>query len=332
MYDHSLLVLRQARNVLVKTGIDALLVDQLDFASGTVADILGIPFVNLSFSPPLYLDDESPPFIFRWKPGIARLEKRRNKRGNILLRRLLTPIIDLVNDTRRAWRLPVIEDVNETFSRHAMITQMPKAFDFPRASAPPNLFHTGLFSHGEVPNLRFPWHRLDGRPLIYASMGTVRNGSRQVFETIAAASAAFNVQLVISLGGMALTPEDFLNLPGDPIVVHYGPQVSILGRATLTICHGGMNTTLESVYQGVPLIAIPVTDDQPGVAARIEWRGVGLALRFRNLRVDRLRQCIQAVLTDGKYPSAARAMQAQFRNVDGLSQAADIVERVLSLT
>jgi hypothetical protein len=35
------------------------------------------------------------------------------------------------------------------------------------------------------------------------------------------------------------------------------------------------NTTLEALAEGVPLVALPVTIDQPGVAARIRAKGVG---------------------------------------------------------
>jgi zeaxanthin glucosyltransferase len=92
-----------------------------------------------------------------------------------------------------------------------------------------------------------------------------------------------------------------------------------------------MNTAVESIYHGVSVIAIPVTDDQPGVAARIEWGGLGVALPFRKLRVDRLQEYIGAVLMDGKYRTAVTDMQVRFQNIDRLGKAADIVERALPL-
>jgi zeaxanthin glucosyltransferase len=339
IYDHSLLVLRHARDILSKVHIDALLVDQADLATGTVAESLHIPFVTVSFFPPVYLDDEVPPFIYGWRPGtaISRVaehpqEQRRNKRANILLGQLLAPSLRLVNYYRKLWNLPKINDLNDLFSGRAIVTQMPQLFDFPRNCQPPHLFYTGLFchgSHGMVPS--FPWHRLNGRPLIYASLGTVRNCARHVFETIALACATFPVQLVMSLGGMALVPEVFGTLPGDPIVVHYAPQLKLLERAKITISHGGMNTVLESIANNVPLIAIPITDDQPGVAARIEWKGVGIALPIRRLTVERLRACIHTLLTDTKYQSAVSELGTDFRKISGLDRAADIIEHVLGL-
>lgn len=331
VHAHALLILRQAYDALRKLDIEALLVDQWDLAAGTVADFLRIPFVTLALLPLDYLKNDTPPVIFGWQPNEERFEHHRNQRGNTLLRRLLAPTLGLVNEERRKWDLPVFSDINDVLSQRAIVTQLPKAFDFPRSEPPPNLFYTGPFDYGggrPCPN--FPWDRLNGRPLVYACLGTVRNGDRRVFEMIAEACSHFDVQLVISLGGMALVPEEFEYLRGNPIVVHYGPQADLLKRAALAIHHGGINTTLESISHGIPALAIPVTDDQPGVAARVAWRGLGLALPFRKLSVARLQHHIQTLLTDSRYRLATLRMQAQFAEIHGLDQAAEIVERAIS--
>ena len=58
-------------------------------------------------------------------------------------------------------------------------------------------------------------------------------------------------------------------VPSNAIVVQQAPQLELLKRATVCITHAGLNTVLESLAQGVPQVAIPITYDQPGVAARI---------------------------------------------------------------
>jgi UDP:flavonoid glycosyltransferase YjiC (YdhE family) len=60
-------------------------------------------------------------------------------------------------------------------------------------------------------------------------------------------------------------------LPDDAIIVDYAPQLQLLKKASLCITHAGINTTLESLSNGVPLVAIPIANDQPGIGARIEW-------------------------------------------------------------
>ncbi|OZH52616.1 glycosyl transferase family 1, partial [Hydrocoleum sp. CS-953] len=95
---------------------------------------------------------------------------------------------------------------------------------------------------------------MTGKPLIYASLGTLVNSQVDVFDKIATACEGLDAQLVISLGGSA-TPESLPNLPGNPLVVKYAPQLELLQKATLTITHAGMNTTLECLNNAVPMVA-----------------------------------------------------------------------------
>jgi hypothetical protein len=60
-----------------------------------------------------------------------------------------------------------------------------------------------------------------------------------------------------------------LDLPGKPIVVPDAPHHQLIERATLMISHAGLNTTLTSLGCGVPVLAIPITNEQPGIAARL---------------------------------------------------------------
>jgi MGT family glycosyltransferase len=174
----------------------------------------------------------------------------------------------------------------------------------------------------------FPFERLDGRPLIYASMGTLQNGQDHVFETIAAACAGLGAQVVISLGGGG-RPEDLPKLAGDPIVVAAAPQLELLKRAALCVTHAGLNTALESLAEGVPMVAIPVTNDQPGVAARIRHVGCGEVVPLNKLNVARLRRAVQSVLRDESYRANARPMREAIQRRNGLAEAADHVEGVL---
>ena len=46
------------------------------------------------------------------------------------------------------------------------------------------------------------------------------------------------------------------DLPSDPVVVGYAPQLELIRRSALTISHGGLNTALESLACGVPMVVL----------------------------------------------------------------------------
>jgi zeaxanthin glucosyltransferase len=62
-------------------------------------------------------------------------------------------------------------------------------------------------------------------------------------------------------------------LAGLPIVVAYAPQLELLKRTTMMITHAGTNTVLDCLFNGIPMVAIPVTIDRPGLASRLAWAG-----------------------------------------------------------
>ena len=120
------------------------------------------------------------------------------------------------------------------------------------------------------------------------------------------------------------------SLPRNPLVVEYAPQLELLQRASLTITHAGLNTTLESLSCGVPLVAIPITNDQPGVATRITHKGVGEVVPLDRLTVPKLQAAIRKVLSDNSYRENATKLREAIQRAGGVRRAADIVEQVVS--
>src|SRR5262249_4315229 len=198
----------------------------------------------------------------------------------------------------------------------------------PGPAAPIEGFHyTGPWTdpHARA-RVDFSWSRLDpSRPLAYASMGTLQTGVLPPFRRIAEACAGLDLQLVTSLGG-GQDPVMLRHLPGDPIVVGYAPQLELIRRAALTISHGGLNTVLESLQRGAPMVVLPVTNDQPGVGTRVERTGVGRSIPVGRLTVARLRDAVHAVLSERAYRERAALLRQSIRAADGLNRAADIVD------
>jgi zeaxanthin glucosyltransferase len=324
----ALMILRDGPQAVRSAKVDALLVDEADMG-GTVAEHLGLPYVSIACFPPLVQDDRIPPFCFGWSGGQGWVSRLRNRLGFWLLSRMAAPIFSAVNQQRRAWGQKSYKRSTDALSPLAQIAQLPAALEFEVGDLPPILHYTGPFvDPAQRPTVDFEWNRLDERPLVYASLGTLQNGSQDIFRIIADACAGLPVQLMISLGG-GLDPERLGLLSGDPLVVKYAPQLEIVKRAAVVITHAGLNTTLESLAEGVPLVCIPLGNDQPGVAARVAARGAGVVVSRRGLNAKRLSSAVNAVLKNEKYRGAARNIQASMLHTDGLQLAADIVEEAL---
>jgi UDP:flavonoid glycosyltransferase YjiC (YdhE family) len=108
--------------------------------------------------------------------------------------------------------------------------------------------------------------------------------------------------------------------------------LELLKQTSVCITHAGLNTVLESLAQGVPQVAIPVTYDQPGVAARIADKQTGVVTSLDKLTADHLSTLLSEVLNDSTYRDNARNLQKAIAEANGLSVAADLIEQSLGVT
>ena len=325
------MILRDGPEAVRAANVDALLVDEAEFA-GNVADHLGLPWISIALFPPLLPDDRFPPFWLGWAAGQDWLSRLRNRIAMQVLLWIATPIFTVVNQQRSAWGLKPFKRPEDQLSPLVQIAQLPEALEFDiRGERPAGLHYTGPFLRAEHrPAVDFPWDRLDERRLIYASLGTLQNGSEAIFKTIAEACAGLDAQLVLSMGG-GLDPARLGTLAGDPLVVRFAPQLDLLKRAALVITHGGLNTVLESLSEGVPMVVVPLANDQPGVAARLKARGACVVVSPHWLNAARLRKAVTLVLEDATYREAAQRLQRAIQQLDGPGRGAELIEQALKL-
>jgi zeaxanthin glucosyltransferase len=224
------------------------------------------------------------------------------------------------------------QEPGSTLSKLAVITQTPKEFDFPGIPWPAHFHYAGPLHDGEGREpVAFPWEKLSGKPLIYASLGTLVNGLEHAYKAILEGAKELpEVQLVLSVG-QSVNADDLRPIPSDAIIVRTAPQLQLLKHAVLCITHAGLNTTLESLAQGVPMVAVPIGYDQPGVATRIEYHGVGKSLEVATLSGKQMLKAIQEVLQNPSYRERARYFQKAIGETSGLEIAADRIEEAFQI-
>jgi MGT family glycosyltransferase len=322
------MICRDAPEAIKAAGVEALLVDQTEPAGASVAEYLGIPYLTTCCAMTINREAGIPPIFTPWTYRTAYWARLRNQAGYTLFDSITRPVQQTVNEYRRQWRLPPYRMTSDSFSSLAQLSQQPAAFDFPRADLPPTFHYLGPFRDRLPRGISFPYEKLTGQPLVYASLGTLQNTKESLFYQIAKACQGLDVQLVIAHGG-GMSEESARQLPGNPLVVPYAPQWELLAKASLTITHAGLNTVLDSLAHGVPLVAIPITYEQPAIAARIKWVGAGEILPLPQLSVSKLRQRILQVLNEPVYARNALALKTSIQQAGGVKRAAEIIEQSL---
>jgi len=324
-------ILKSLPSVVQANGIDALIIDNVQFYAELGAMQLGMPYVHVANGLHWDYSGYTPLCLYGWPHETTPAALARNREGVAKWANLLKSVGEGIRAHAESIGLKIDwNDLSSTVSPFASISQAPRAFDFESSHWPTQFHHTGPFHDGKGrEKVDFPWQQLTGEPLIYASMGTILNGRVDVFRTIVAAVAKHkDIQLVLSVGEQ-VDPERIGPTPNNAIIVKRAPQLELLKQATVCITHAGLNTVLESLAQGVPQLAIPITYDQPGVAARIAHKRTGVVTSLTELTTDNLALLLNEVLTDPTYRENARQLQKAIAEANGLSIAADLIVKSL---
>lgn len=305
--------------------VDFLLCDQEQPGGATAADLARIPYATICSSIPLNEDPQVPPSFVTWRPST-----RPGTRLKIYLAyKVRDFVVSGVSRTLNQYRLPAglkpYKRPGDSFSTLAQFTQLVREFDFPRNTSEPDLTYVGPYQRGSFNSVSFPYERLDGRPLIYASLGNVLGFRTSVLRQIAESCEGIPAQLVLTLGGVEPT-EEHDRFPGDPIIVRYAPQRDLLARSAVAITHGGLNTVMEALGCGVPLIVLPMVGDAMGTSARVEYHGVGLSMDTKKIITQRLKAAILEVLNNPAYRQATRKIKDAISKTGGAAQVAEVVE------
>lgn len=161
--------------------------------------------------------------------------------------------------------------------------------------------------------------------LIYISMGTVNNDMLPFYKRCISALADTDYQVIMSIGNL-VSVDDFGPLPKNISIYTHVDQIAVLQKADVFISHCGMNSVNESLYFKVPLIMLPQTSEQGGVAERVHQLGAGIKL----IKTDdnSIRDAISKVLADNSYKQNATTISDGFKRCSGAKGAADKIIQV----
>jgi len=117
--------------------------------------------------------------------------------------------------------------------------------------------------------------------------------------------------------------------PANVVVTPEVPSSALLALAATVVTHGDHATVGRGLGHGVPLVVVPLHDDQPVVAQQVVDAGAGVRVRHGGLDVGRLRRAVASALFDpGLRASAAKVRDALSR-AGGPRRAADRIEELV---
>ena len=118
--------------------------------------------------------------------------------------------------------------------------------------------------------------------------------------------------ITLSNGKIISTSDIFNNKDPNIYIASYAPQFAILNHTNTKIflSHAGPGSLHESLYTGTPVLALPISFDQPGFADRVVSAGAGLLLDKLDLRVDDTLDKIEQIQKDEQIQINTKRLQA----------------------
>ena len=132
--------------------------------------------------------------------------------------------------------------------------------------------------------------------------------------------------MIMSVGNL-VSMKEFGTLPANISVFSHVDQIAVLQKADVFVSHCGMNSVSESLFYGVPLIMLPQTAEQAGVAERVYQLGAGIKLD--KSKGASILDAINIIFAEDTYRKNAKIISEGFKRCSGAKGAADKILRVL---
>ncbi len=167
--------------------------------------------------------------------------------------------------------------------------------------------------------------RKAGKKLIYISLGSVNTDFVDFYKMCISAFRDTAYIVYMSIGRKNKVSE-LGEIPDNFVVDNFLPQRELLNYADAFITHAGFNSVNEAIYAGVPMLALPLVNDQMMTAKRIAELVLGLSEDMKTLTADKLIEKTELLLADDKFKDNCMALSAEIKDAAGLERAVSKIE------
>jgi vancomycin aglycone glucosyltransferase len=280
-------------------GCDALLATGLaHFASRSVAEKLGIPYVYATFCPFLLPSPHHAPPPAALLPGRPFPPEVTDNRvlWDLNAQSFNALHGEALNAHRASIGLPPVDDVrNFIFTDHPWLAADPTLGPWQETSDL-DVVHTGAWI---LPDERpLPAELvafLDaGAPPVYVGFGSMRRVSEGIARVAIEAIRAQGRRALVGRGWADLALIDDRD---DCFAVGEVNQQALFGRVAAVVHHGGAGTTTTAARAGAPQVVVPQAADQPYWAGRVADLGIGTAHDGPTPTTESLSAALRTALT-----------------------------------
>ncbi len=317
--------------------IDAIISDTLMLGAGIAAARTGIPWATIGDGPLLWQDPDTPPF----GTGLPPLAGAAGRHRNLTVKRAIDRW--LFAGARNEFNAvlterglaPVSSLQSAGLSSQLHLQGCTPAFEYPRSDMPPNIHFVGALGPGPgaAPPVPAKFHRVHRtRPLAFVTQGTLRTDLEELAVPAARALTADGYDVLVAAGSAAhKRPAALLSAGGNVCVVDSVDYHAALEEADLFVTNGGYTGVTLALAAGVPVLQAGATEEKADIGARVEWAGVGAALRRTRPSAALIRRTARRLMDSAARRDASRRVAEEMSGYDAATLSADLVAQLVGV-
>jgi MGT family glycosyltransferase len=169
-----------------------------------------------------------------------------------------------------------------------------------------------------------------GKPVALVSTSTSFIQGSDYFRMCIEALSGLKYHVVLALGENN-DPRSLEPLPPHFEILKGTPQIEVMPHAELLICLGGMTTTSEALYHGIPMLMITHGHlEAEAYAENNASRGLGIHLRKAQTTAGNIRDSALRISKDYAILSRVKELQYLIRRSPGAEETANRLEEYLA--
>ena len=292
-------VCRELPQILDQEGIDYIVCDQMEAAVALVADYKDIPFISVCNAMAIVMDLTIPPFFTSWDYNVSERRLRIHEGFYKVADILLKHDTRILEKWRKKWKMKEREGMKRYFavSDIANLSQQTKSLEFPFTEINEDWYYLGPFRNGALLPYIKPDLPNDGKKNVYISLGSLQGSRYKILKKCAEACNSMGLRPIIVHAGL-LQEKKIEKLKKIALVHDYLKQPDIFEDCEVLISHCGLNTALDALSYGRPIVAIPIGIEQGAIATKL--KRAGCAIILKRLRKRKLKRALSSIISDSK--------------------------------
>ncbi|MCA1225014.1 nucleotide disphospho-sugar-binding domain-containing protein [Saccharopolyspora sp. 6M] len=170
-----------------------------------------------------------------------------------------------------------------------------------------------------------PWDRIRSGPTAYVSTGTLFTRGAEYFRRVAEGFAGSGWCVVMATSHT--DPAELGVLPENVVARRYVPQSEVLAHSDVFVTHAGMNSAMEGLALGIPMVLVPRAYDQRGIARQIASLGAG-EIVAATAAASEFREAADRVHGDERMRATLDELSASVRGAGGAGAAVDALQKL----